>query len=95
MLLEIKQLNYSHPGNPNLFLFKQLDFAIATGEHAVIVGDSGGGKSTTVGLIERFYDPTGGVVEFRGQDIRSLHPAWYRDQIGKTVTLVTKLLKVN
>ena len=44
---------------------------------------SGGGKSTTVALIERFYDPLEGTVEYLGHDIRSLNLKWYRDQIGK------------
>lgn len=43
---------------------------------------SGGGKSTTVGLIERFYDPASGAIEYLGNDLRSLNVYWYRDQIG-------------
>ena len=46
---------------------------------------SGGGKSTTVALVERFYDPLEGSVEYLGHDIRSLNVHWYRDQIGKLV----------
>jgi ABC-type multidrug transport system fused ATPase/permease subunit len=42
----------------------------------------GGGKSTIAGLIERFYDPAEGNVEFLGHDVRSLNVSWYRDQIG-------------
>jgi ATP-binding cassette subfamily B (MDR/TAP) protein 1 len=44
--------------------------------------DSGGGKSTTVGLIERFYDPDSGCLEYLGFDVRSLNLPWYRAQIG-------------
>ena len=47
-----------------------------------MVGPSGGGKSTTVGLIERFYDPDEGSIEFEGVDIRELNLEWYRDQIS-------------
>jgi ABC-type multidrug transport system fused ATPase/permease subunit len=43
---------------------------------------SGQGKSTIVGLIERFYDPTDGAVMYLGNDIKSLNVSWYRDQIG-------------
>jgi ATP-binding cassette, subfamily B (MDR/TAP), member 1 len=46
------------------------------------VGPSGGGKSTTVGLIELFYDPTEGVLEYIGNDVKTLNVSWYRDQIG-------------
>ena len=47
-----------------------------------MVGPGGGGKSTTVGLIERFYDPDEGSIEFEGVDIRELNLEWYRDQIS-------------
>jgi ABC-type multidrug transport system fused ATPase/permease subunit len=40
------------------------------------------GKSTTVGLIERFYDPVSGAVEYLGNNIKDLNIAWYRSQIG-------------
>jgi ABC-type multidrug transport system fused ATPase/permease subunit len=40
------------------------------------------GKSTTVGLIERFYDPVSGSVEYLGTDVRDLNVGWYREQIG-------------
>lgn len=43
---------------------------------------SGGGKSTTVAMIERFYDPAEGVLEYLGNDVKSLNVHWYRDQIG-------------
>ena len=33
-------------------------------------------------MIERFYDPTSGVLEYMGQDVKSLNVHWYRDQIG-------------
>ncbi len=47
-----------------------------------LVGPSGGGKSTTIGLIERFYDPDEGSIEFEGFDLKELNLHWYRDQIG-------------
>lgn len=39
-------------------------------------------QSTTIGLIERFYDPDEGSVEFEGVDLKELNLQWYRDQIG-------------
>lgn len=33
-------------------------------------------------LVERFYDPAEGVLEYMGEDVRSLNVRWYRDQIG-------------
>ena len=43
---------------------------------------SGSGKSTTVQLIERFYDPTVGSVSLDGRDLRDLNVKWLREQIG-------------
>ena len=43
---------------------------------------SGGGKSTTVAMIERFYDTLEGSVLYKGYDVKSLNLHWYRDQIG-------------
>jgi ABC-type transport system involved in Fe-S cluster assembly fused permease/ATPase subunit len=43
---------------------------------------SGGGKSTTVHLIERFYDPRAGSVTLDGNDLKSLSVKWLRQQIG-------------
>jgi ABC-type multidrug transport system fused ATPase/permease subunit len=61
---------------------KGFNLSVALGQTVALVGPSGGGKSTTVGLIERFYDPQEGSVEYMGHDIRSLNISWYRDQIG-------------
>ncbi len=55
---------------------------IKAGEVVGIVGPTGGGKSTVVSLIPRFYDPTGGRVLIDGADIRSYTLAGLRRQIG-------------
>lgn len=41
---------------------------------------SGGGKSTTVHLIERFYDPTAGHITLDGIDLKELNVKWLRQQ---------------
>ncbi len=33
-------------------------------------------------MIERFYDPQEGVIEFNGKDIKTLDPKWYHSQIA-------------
>jgi ABC-type multidrug transport system fused ATPase/permease subunit len=63
-------------------VLKDVSFTITQGQLVGIVGTTGGGKSTVVSLIPRFYDPTSGCVRIDGVDIREykLHPL--RDQIG-------------
>lgn len=52
--------------------------SVRSGETLAIVGPSGGGKSSLLALIARFYDPGAGAVRVDGQDVRSLRLAdWY------------------
>jgi len=46
------------------------------------VRNSGHGKSTTISLIERFYDPTSGAVELDGVNLKEINIQWLRGQLG-------------
>jgi ABC-type multidrug transport system fused ATPase/permease subunit len=46
------------------------------------VGTSGSGKSTSVALLQRFYDPLIGSIQLDGHDIRSFNIKWLRSLIG-------------
>jgi ABC-type multidrug transport system fused ATPase/permease subunit len=59
-----------------------ISFSAARGKRTALVGPSGAGKSTILALIERFYDPTDGVVRLGGVDIRGLDRDELRAQIG-------------
>jgi ATP-binding cassette subfamily B protein len=63
-------------------ILKGISFEVRAGELIGLVGPSGGGKSTVVNLIARFYDATGGTVRVDGVDIRSLDTGHYRQQLG-------------
>jgi ATP-binding cassette subfamily B protein len=63
-------------------VLRGVSFDVAPGELIGLVGPSGGGKSTVVSLIARFYDVTGGVVKIDGVDVRLLESAHYRRQLG-------------
>lgn len=63
-------------------VLKGVSFDVLPGELVGLVGSSGGGKSTIVNLIARFYDVTGGAVRIDGVDIRELETGHYRRQIG-------------
>jgi ATP-binding cassette, subfamily B, bacterial len=63
-------------------VLRGISFDVQPGELIGLVGPSGGGKSSLVSLIARFYDVTGGVVRIDGVDIRELDTGHYREQIG-------------
>ncbi|HEY2955388.1 MAG TPA: ABC transporter ATP-binding protein [Candidatus Eisenbacteria bacterium] len=66
-------------GDPVL---RDLSFEIARGEVVALVGSSGAGKSTTMDLLARFYDPTAGRITIDGADLREVSVASLRAQLG-------------
>jgi ATP-binding cassette subfamily B protein len=63
-------------------VLRGISFDVHPGELIGLVGPSGGGKTTVVNLIARFYDVSGGVVRIDGVDVRELEMGHYRRQIG-------------
>jgi ATP-binding cassette, subfamily B, bacterial len=63
-------------------VLKGVSFDVEPGELIGLVGPSGGGKSTVVSLIARFYDVSGGAVRIDGVDVRQLDTGHYRQQLG-------------
>ena len=63
-------------------VIRGVSFDVAPGELIGLVGPSGGGKSTVVNLIARFYDVSGGAVLIDGVDVRRLDSGHFRRQIG-------------
>jgi ATP-binding cassette subfamily B protein len=63
-------------------VIRGMSFEVRPGEIIGLVGPSGGGKSTVVSLIARFYDVTGGGVEIDGVDLRELDRGHFRRQVG-------------
>lgn len=66
----------------DLTVLHGVSFSAERGKRTALVGPSGAGKSTILALIERFYDPTSGVVRLGGIDIRGLDRTDLRAQIG-------------
>ena len=74
-------VRFAYPdGGPPLL--DGIDLHVRPGERLAIVGPSGSGKSTLVSLVQRFYDPTEGVVRVDGMDVRRLKQASLRRHIG-------------
>jgi len=81
-LIVFRSVSFSYPTRPNRMILDKFKLKIYQGETIGLCGISGGGKSTVMGLIERFYDPEEGKVEYFGEDVKKLNVRWYRDQIG-------------
>jgi subfamily B ATP-binding cassette protein MsbA len=67
--VQFKQVSFAYDDEPVL---KDITLAAAPGEVVALVGPSGAGKTTLVGLMTRFYDPQTGVVTIDGTDIRQV-----------------------
>lgn len=63
-------------------VLRGVSFTVPVGSRTALVGPSGAGKSTILSLIERFYDPTAGVIRMGGVDIRDLDRDELRSRIG-------------
>ncbi|XP_069504362.1 ATP-binding cassette sub-family B member 5-like isoform X2 [Ambystoma mexicanum] len=79
---EFRNVCFSYPSRPDVQVLKGLDLKIKSGQTVALVGSSGCGKSTTVQLLQRLYDPQEGTITVDGHDIRSLNVRHYRKLIG-------------
>ncbi|NXV68530.1 MDR1 protein, partial [Molothrus ater] len=80
--IEFRNIHFSYPSRPDVKILKGLNLKVQTGKTIALVGASGCGKSTTVQLLQRFYDPDQGEITLDGRDIRTLNIKWLRENIG-------------
>lgn len=66
----------------NDWVLRGIDLSVSPGQTVALVGMSGGGKSSLVSLLARFYDVQKGAIRLDGQDIRSVTQESLRSQIG-------------
>lgn len=80
--IELKGVKHVYPSRPEVVVMHDVDLSIPAGKVTAIVGASGSGKSTIVGLVERFYTPIRGQVLLDGHDIQTLDVKWLRRQMS-------------
>ncbi|KAL1824575.1 hypothetical protein ACET3Z_011353 [Daucus carota] len=80
--LELQDVHFTYPLRPDVPIFAGFTIKIEAGKSTALVGQSGSGKSTIIGLIQRFYDPLKGSVKIDGKDIRSFHLRSLRKHIA-------------
>ncbi|KAK9326219.1 P-loop containing nucleoside triphosphate hydrolase protein [Lipomyces orientalis] len=80
--IEFRDVHFRYPTRPNVPVLRGLNLSVKKGQFVALVGSSGCGKSTTIGLIESFYRPQRGTVFLDGRDISTLNVAAYRSNIA-------------
>ena len=81
--IEFKDIKFIYPSDPNeRVILDHLNLVFEPGKKVALVGESGCGKSTTVNLIERLYEATGGEVYIDGIEIKRYDVQYLRSLIG-------------
>jgi len=80
--IELCKVHFHYPTRAALQVLKGTSLTIEARTTTALVGSSGCGKSTVIGLLQRFYDPQGGSILFDGHNVRDLNLAWLRSQMS-------------
>lgn len=79
--IEIRDLSFRY-SNGDKTIIDGIDLSIPKGSMIALVGESGGGKSSLIKLVQRLYDPTGGSIAWDGTDLRDIRLASLKKQIA-------------
>lgn len=80
--IEFRDVHFRYPTRTEVPVLRGLDLTVKPGQYVALVGQSGCGKSTTIGLIERFYNPLVGGIFVDGREISTLNLNQYRSHIA-------------
>ncbi len=78
--IEFKNVNFSYTEEKQIL--KNINLTIKKGQTVALVGNSGGGKTTVVNLIPRFYDVNSGEILIDGLNVKDISLSSLRDQIA-------------
>jgi ATP-binding cassette subfamily B (MDR/TAP) protein 1 len=80
--IDAKDIDFAYPTRSNIKILKKFTLDIKSGETVAFCGPSGGGKSTIVSLVQRFYDPQAGELTLDGVRLDEYNIKFLRDQMG-------------
>jgi ABC-type multidrug transport system fused ATPase/permease subunit len=80
--IEMRNVGFAYPSRPDCPVLRGVSLTVQPGQTLALCGSSGGGKSSVVALLERFYDPSSGSIEVDGVALTSLDPSWWRSQLA-------------
>jgi len=95
--IEFRNISYTHIGADKPVL-QDINIKINAGETVALVGPSGGGKTTLVNLLPRFYNPTAGTILLDGVDTHDIKLTSLRDHIayvGQHIILFNDTIAAN
>jgi ATP-binding cassette subfamily B (MDR/TAP) protein 1 len=79
--IELTNINFAYPSRPDVQVLDNFSLKVPARSTTALVGASGSGKSTVVGLMERWYEPESGTIKIDGRDVRDLDVQWLRTQV--------------
>ena len=82
--IEFRDVHFSYTGEREVL--KGVSFTLYPGFVTALVGGSGAGKTTTMDLLMKLFEPASGAILIDGQDLRTLDPSSVRSQIGVVST---------
>ncbi|KAJ4025753.1 hypothetical protein NW752_003229 [Fusarium irregulare] len=77
-VISLESIRFSYPTRPDTQVLDDFSLNIPAGKVTALVGASGSGKSTIIGLLERWYNPTSGDIKLDGINIKDLNVNWLR-----------------
>ncbi|KAB2569811.1 Multidrug resistance protein 1 [Lasiodiplodia theobromae] len=88
LALSMTHAGFTYPTRPDAKVLRGVSLAVRPGQFVAFVGGSGCGKSTMIGLLERFYDPSSGEINLSSGDdsittnLADLNPRLYRHNVA-------------
>lgn len=79
--IDFENVTFCYPMRPNTTVLDNYSLKFPAGKTTALVGASGSGKSTIVGLLERWYNPASGSIKLDGKSIQTLNLKWLRQQV--------------
>ncbi len=80
--VQLCDVTFAYPSRPTIKVLQNISLNFEAGKVTALVGASGSGKSTIVGLIERWFDPEAGTIRVGNYVVTQLNLRWLRSQIG-------------